>query len=122
MSTKLNFGRDSQGYNAYAPAPAGDKYSATLAAGGNSTITLPGNAQSWIVSFSYQPGADIWVAYNASAAAPAGSSFATTSSELLPGARTLPAFQNNGTTATTINLFNNGAGTADVGVILYANT
>ena len=122
MSTKLNFGRDSQGYNAFAPNPAGDKYSATLAAAGNATITLPTNAQSWIVSFSYQPGSDIWVAYNTSAAAPAGATFASTSSELLPGARTLPAFQNNGTSATTINLYNNGSGSADIGVILYANT
>jgi hypothetical protein len=122
MSIKLNFGRDQQGYNAFAPPPSGDKYSATLAAGGNSTITLPGNANSWIVSFSYQPGADIWVAYNGSASAPAGATFASTSSELLPGSRILPAFQNNGTTATTINLLNNGAGSSDVGVILYANT
>jgi len=120
MTTKLNFGRDVQGYNAFAPNVSGDKYSATLAAGGNSTITLPTNSQQWIVSFSYQPGADIWVNYNANAAAPAGNTFASTTSELLPGSRYLPALQNNGTSATTINLLNNGAGTADVGVILYA--
>jgi hypothetical protein len=122
MSTKLSFGRDQQGYNAFAPPPAADKYSATLAAGGNSTITLPTNAASWIVSFSYQPGSDIWVAYNGAAAAPVESTFTTTNSELLPGARLLPTFQNNGMTATTINLLNNGSGTADIGIILYANS
>lgn len=120
MTTKLNFGRDVQGYNAFAPNVSTDKYSATLAAGGNSTITLPTNANIWIVSFSYQPGSDIWVNYNANAAAPAGASFASTTSELLPGARQLPALKNDGITATTINILNNGAGTADVGVILYA--
>lgn len=122
MSTKLLFAKDLAGYNSYAPAPAADKYSATLTAGGNSTITLPTNANSWVVSFSFQPGADVWVAYNATAAPPGGSTFATTTSELLPGSRLLPALQNNGTSATTINLYNNGAGVADVGVILYANT
>jgi hypothetical protein len=119
MSVKLNFGRDAQGYNAYAPPPAGDKYSATLSAGGNSTITLPTNVAYWIVSFSFQPGSDIWVNYNASAAAPAGTTFASTTSELLPGARILSSLQNDGKTATTINLLNNGSGTADVGVVLY---
>lgn len=120
MTTKLAFGRDTQGYNAFAPAPSTNMYSATLAAGGNSTITLPTNVSTWIASFSYQPGSDVWVAYNGSAAAPAGSTFASNTSELLPGARLLPALQNDGKTATTINLLNNGAGTADVGVILYA--
>ena len=120
MSTKLNFGRDVQGYNAFAPAPSTDKYSATLAAGGNATITLPSNVAQWVVSFSYQPGSNIWVAYNTSAAAPAGATFASTSSELLPGARILPSLQNNGTSPTTINLLNNGTGSADIGVTLYA--
>lgn len=120
MTTVLAFGRDAQGYNAYAPAPSTNMYSATLAAGGNSTITLPTNKAAWIVSFSFQPGSDVWVAYNGSAAAPAGSTFASNTSELLPGARALPALRNDGVTATTINLYNNGSGTADVGVILYA--
>lgn len=122
MSTKLNFGRDAQGYNAFAPPPAADKYSANIASGGNATITLPTNAASWIVSFSFQPGSDVWVAYNQTAAAPAGATFATTTSELLPGSRILPALRNDGKTATTINILNNGAGAADIGVVLYANT
>ena len=120
MSTPLLFGRDRQGYNAFAPSPSTDKYSATLASGGNATITLPTNVAQWVVSFSYQPGSNIWVAYNTSAAAPAGATFASTNSELLPGSRLLPSLQNNGTSATTINLLNNCSGPADVGVTLYA--
>lgn len=122
MSTKLNFARDVQGYNAYAPAPSTNMFSATLISGGNATITLPTNESSWIVAFSFQPGADIWVSYNGSATAPAGATFAATSSELNPGARILPSVQNNGTTATTINLLNNGTASTDVWVALYANT
>lgn len=123
MTTKLLFGRDSAGYNSFAPAPSTNMYSATLAAGGNSTITLPTNVAYWIVSFSYQPGSDIWVRYNGNASAPAGATFASTTSELLPGARILPSTTttSSGTSATTINLLNNGTGTADVGVILYAS-
>lgn len=122
MSTKLNFGRDVQGYNAYAAPVAADKYSATLASGGNATITLPKNALSWIVSFSYQPGSNIWVAVNANAAAPVGATFASTSSELLPGSRVISSVKADGTTAATINILNNGSASADIGVILYANT
>ena len=123
MSTKLNFGRDIQGYNAYAPPPAADKYSAVLAAGGNATITLPTNSPYWIISFSFQAGSDVWVAYNGTAAAPAGATFATTTSELLPGSRILQSTNttSSGTVATTINMLNNGTGTADIGVVLYAS-
>lgn len=124
MTTKANFARDVQGFNTFAPAPSTNMYSATLSAGGNSTITLPTNVAYWIVSFSYQPGSDIWVRYNGNAAAPAGATFASTTSELLPGSRVLPSTNttSSGTSATTINLLNNGSGTADVGVILYASS
>jgi hypothetical protein len=124
MTTKLAFSRDVQGYNAYAPAPSTNLYSATLASGGNATITLPTNVPYWIVAFSFQPGADIWVAYNGTAAAPAGATFATTNSELNPGARLLSSTNvtSSGSSATTINLLNNGTGSADIGIMLYANS
>lgn len=120
MTTKLNFGRDVQGFNTFAPPISTDKYSATLASAGNATITLPTNVPVWIVSFSFQPGSEVWVSYNASAAAPAGATFASTTSELLPGSRIMPSLKPDGVTPATINILNTGAGTADVGVILYA--
>jgi len=123
MTTKLNFGRDVQGYNSYAPPPSTNMYSATLASGGNATITLPTNVANWIVAFSFQPGSDIWVRYNGSAAAPAGATFSSTTSELNPGARIVPStnITSSGTSATTINLLNNGSSSADIWVGLYAN-
>lgn len=123
MTVKLNFGRDVQGYNSFAPPVSADKYSVTLASGGNATLTLPTNVPVWIISFSFQPGSNIWVAYNTTAAAPAGATFASTNSELLPGSRVLPSLHvtSSSTSATTINLLNNGAGSADIGVILYAS-
>lgn len=122
MTTKLNFGRDIQGYNSFAPPVSTNMYSATLAASGNATITLPTNVPYWIVAFSFQPGSDIWVRFNGNAAAPAGATFAATTSELLPGARIVSCFQSDGITATTINLLNNGSSSADIWVGLYANS
>lgn len=125
MSQKINFARDVNGYNTFAPPVSTNMYSATLTSGGNATITVPTNVPFWVVSFSYQPGSDMWVAYQGhSAAVPAGSSFATTTSELLPGSRVIPSTYVNGsgvTVANTINVFNNTTSSQDIGVILYAN-
>ena len=121
MSTDLNFALDVQGYNSYAPPISTNMFSATLAAGGNASITLPTNKPTWIVAFSYQPGSDIWVRFNGTAGAPAGATFAATTSELNPGARIVSCFKADGVTAATINILNNGASSADIWVGLYAN-
>jgi len=113
MSQVLNFARDVQGYNTFAAGVSTNKFSATLLAAGNSTITVPSNFTNWVVSFSYTPGADVWVNYNGNAAAPVGNTFAATSSELNPGSRSVLS-------GTTINCYNNGASSADVGIVLYA--
>jgi hypothetical protein len=109
----LNFGRDVQGYNSFAASKADAKFSATLASAGNASFTVPSNYENWIVSFSFQPGSEVWVSINGTAAAPAGATFASTNSELLPGSRTVQA-------GDVINILNTGAGDADVGVSLYA--
>jgi hypothetical protein len=119
MSTLLSFGRDINGFNSFAAPESVDKYSATLTSGGNASITVPGNYENWIVSFSYQPGSDMWVCFNGNAAAPVGGTFATTTSELLPGTRTVSSKTPAGV-ATTINIYNNTASSQDVGVIFYA--
>lgn len=115
MSTLLNFQNDVKGYNSFAAPFSADKFSATLAAGGNATITVPAhtNFTHWVVAFSYAAGADIWVSVNGTAAAPAGATFASTSSQLLPGALAV-------STGDTINVLNGGAGSADVGAVFYA--
>jgi hypothetical protein len=111
--TVLNFGRDVQGYNAYAPSPSTNKYSANLSVGVASSITVPSNFQTWIVAFSYQPGTDVWVDFSgAIAIAPVGGTFSSTTSELLPGARTVQG-------GSTISVITSSA-TSEVGIVLYA--
>lgn len=111
--TQLNFGRDVQGMNAYAPQTSANKYSATLINGGASSITVPSSYQNWIAVFSYQPGVDIWVDFSgATAAIPVGATFASSTSELNPAARSVQA-------GSVISAITANA-TADMGIMLYA--
>lgn len=112
MSIQLNFGRDNQGFNAYAPYQSEDIRSVTLASAGEASFTVPSNAACWIAAPAYQPGSVIWVRVNGTAAAPAGGTFASTTSQLLPGALTVNA-------GDTISMYNNGAASADISVVLY---
>lgn len=120
MTTRLAFARDDQAFNANAPAISTDKYSATIAATTDTTLTVPSNFKNWIAYFSVEPAKSVWLAVNATAAAPAGATFAATTSELLTTNTQLP-------TARLVNAgdvlhFFSQSGTANVGVIFYAIT
>jgi hypothetical protein len=109
MSTKLNFGRDVQGYNAYAPIPSTNIFTAKLVANTAETITLPTNVSYWIVAFSYTGGSEVWVDFTgATAAAPTLATFGSSTSSRAPGTRTISSTKtdpNTGlTVATTISL------------------
>ena len=113
MTTILNFGRDAQGMNAYAPQFCDDKFSATLTNGVAETVTVPDNYKEWTMIVSIAPGSIIFVAVNATAADPAGATFAATDSELNPGPRTVFA-------GDVISLLTTNA-TTDTTVMFYAN-
>ena len=84
MAAPLNFGRDVQGFNSYAPAPSTVMYSVTLAAGTPAEITVPESAKVWIVSFSYYLN-NVWVDVTGAAAdVPAGNTFDSTTSRMNP--------------------------------------
>lgn len=101
MPTPFSMVRDINGYNGFGLQFSLDKYSATLAQTTDTTLTVPstgpfGTGQSttvarFIAIFSYQPGATVWVANNATAAVPVAASFGAVSSELLPTARYVKA-------------------------------
>lgn len=118
MTTRLAFGRDVQGYNAFAPAFADDAFSATLAATTDTTVTIPSNFQNWIAFFSVEPSKLVWVALNTAAAAPAGATFASTASELISSNFQYPPARK--VKAGDVLHFFSQAGTANVGVTLYA--
>lgn len=110
-ATVLNFGRDSQGYNAYAPAPSNNKWSAAITDGSATSFNVPSTHQTWVVSFRYYPN-DVWVDVSgATAAIPAGATFATTTSELNPASLTLQA----GTKISVIT----AQTTADISVVMW---
>lgn len=111
MSTQLNFGRDVQGFNAFAPEFGTNKWSATIVADADASITVPANYPNWIAVFSFQPGTNVWVANNTTATVPVGSTFDTTSSELNPSARWVHA-------GDVLSFITDNV-SADVGVSLY---
>lgn len=107
----LSFGRDVQGYNAYAPLPSTVKYSATLTDGNATSVTVPSTFALWVVSFRYFPN-DVWVDVSgATAALPAGATLVATTSELNPASLTLTA----GTVISMITDQN----AADVSVVMW---
>ncbi len=113
MSTYLNFGRDIQGMNAYAPYTSTNKYSATVTNGAETHITVPSNFPKWIAVFSVQPGGNLWVDLTGgTAAVPVGATLASTTSELNPGARMIDA-------GGKISIITDNA-SIDVGISLYA--
>ena len=113
MATVLDFQNDVKGSNAYAPSPSTNLFSATLNNGAAASVTTPtGNFPYYVVSFSYQPGCNVWVSFTTTAAIPVGATFAANSSELNPGARRVLA-------GTVISLITDNV-TADVGVAFYA--
>lgn len=109
--TMLNFGRDTQGYNTYAPLPSTNKWAATITDGSETSIKVPSTAQTWVVSFRYYPN-DVWVDTSGAAAIiPVGATLAPTTSELNPASLTLQAGAN-------ISMIT-GQTTADVSVVMW---
>lgn len=97
---------------------AGLKYSSTLAASTATSLTIPGAAPRYkaVIKGGIQGQGQLWVAYNATATVPAGSSFAATPSEMVGINQKICREVNAGDTLSFIT-----AGTGvDVSVVLYA--
>ncbi len=109
--TRLSFGKDTGGFNAYAPMPSSNKWSATITNGAATSITVPSTHDTWIVSFRYYPN-DVWVdTTGVTAAIPVGATLAVTTSELNPASLTL----SKGTTISMITDLTS----ADVSVVMW---
>jgi hypothetical protein len=109
--TKLALVRDINGFNTFGLAFSSQKKDTVLATTVEQTVTVPAtNVKGYLAIFSYEPGAKVWVALNATATLP-GAAFADTDSELNPTAREVPA-------SSVLHFITNDT-TAEVGVSFY---
>ena len=92
------------------------KYSATLGATTDTTLTVPGGASRYKALIRCKPGVLVWVALNGTAAVPAGASFAATTSELIPSYATLCREVK----AADVLHFYTATASTDVSVVFYA--
>lgn len=91
------------------------KYSATLAATTDTSLTIPANAQRYKAVMKVKTNGLVWVAINETAAVPAGASFAETTSELITDSKSLCREVKAG----DVLHFYTGTANIDVSVVLY---
>jgi hypothetical protein len=112
MSIALKFGKDSQGFNAYAPRPSDTKWSVELLNGTAENVTLPTDADFYTVSFRFQPGTTVWVDVSGTTAeVPVGNTIAVTTSEMNPAQIILAG-------GTEISMIT-GNDSADVSIVIW---
>ncbi len=110
--TALKFGKDCNGFNAFAPRPSTNMWSANLNSGGLTSITVPSDFDEYNFCLAIQPGTSIWVDFTGDDAAyPLSDTLSSTTSELNPASRTVLA-------GSTISLITSDTN-AEVGVVLY---
>ncbi len=98
MTTQYNIPSVSRGMNGFALPFSDTVYSVTLSAATEATVTVPSNGSMgsigmdrFVAVFSYETNIGVWVALNATAAVPAGATFAASTSELNPSAKHVKA-------------------------------
>lgn len=104
-----------QSVNDFSLGFASLKYSAALAATTDTTLTIPGNASRYKAVIKVDANL-VWVALNATAAVPAGTSFAATTSELISDNNALCREVKAG----DVLHFYTATATTNVSVVLYA--
>jgi hypothetical protein len=97
MATNYNIDKTKNGVNGFGLPFCNTIYSATLTASTDTTVAVPLTAavgaptattyNKFMAVFSYTAGNDVFVALNATAAVPAGNTFAATTSELNPAGK-----------------------------------
>ena len=94
MITQYKLQKDVAGYNGFGLPFSNSKYSASLAITSDTTLDVPNGSSMgaplnsvnrFLAVVQVEANASVWVAVNATAAVPAGTSFAATTSELIIG-------------------------------------
>ena len=96
MTTMYKLQKDVAGYNGFGLPPSDLKFSATLAATTGESLTVPSSGaigvplnhiNRWLAIIQVKANDSVWIAVNATAAVPAGGSFAATTSDLIIGSQ-----------------------------------
>ncbi len=94
MTTQYKLQKDVAGYNGFGLPPCDQKYSASLAITTDTTLTVPSSGSigaplnqvnRFLAIIQVEANLSVWCAVNATAAVPAGSTFAATTSDLIIG-------------------------------------
>lgn len=94
MTTQYKLQKDVAGYNGFGLQFSDQKYSASLAASTDTTLTVPSsgslgaplnNVNKFLAVIQVEANLSVWCAVNATAAVPAGGTFAATTSDLIIG-------------------------------------
>jgi hypothetical protein len=94
MTTQYKLQKDVAGYNGFGLQFCDQKFSATLAATTDTSLTVPVNGamgqalntiNKWLAVVQVEANLSVWFALNAAAAVPGGASFAATTSDLIIG-------------------------------------
>jgi hypothetical protein len=129
MTTNYRTFQEVKGSNDFGQQYSDQIWNATLAAATNTTVTVPGGGvMGGMTSYSgstdknkvlavIRTTGDVWVAVNQTAAVPAGTSFASATSELVTNTLDKAYFVNVGD---VINFFAKAATTPSVSVAFYA--
>jgi hypothetical protein len=125
MTTMYKLQKDVAGYNGFGLPFTDQKYSVTLSASTDTTVPVPlsgaigaplNTINRWIALIKVTANDAVWVANNATAAAPAGNTFAATTSDLIIGSE---YFAREVQAGDTLHFFTTATG-AVVSVIFYA--
>jgi hypothetical protein len=94
MTTQYKLQKDVAGYNGFGLPPCDQKFSASLAITTDTTLTVPSSGamgaplnqvNRFLAVIQVEANLSVWCAVNATAAVPAGSTFAATTSDLIIG-------------------------------------
>lgn len=96
MTTQYKLQKDVAGYNGFGLSFSDLKYSASLAITTDTTLAVPlkaamgvplNSVNKWLAIIQVEANLSVWFALNATAAVPAGSTFASTTSDLIIGSQ-----------------------------------
>lgn len=125
MTTMYKLQKDIAGYNGFGLPFSDQKFSVTLGASSDTTLTVPSSSaigaplntnNRFLAIIQVKANISVWCALNATAAVPAGSTFAATTSELIVGSE----YYAREVQAGDVLHFYTATATTEVGVVFYA--